>query len=132
MIRENKGIVSIALVTASIISITLSTVTVASIEMISASNGIINRAQQAKTLQEEAVAKEELDIILLGYNLSNENRKVKGESQQTLAEYLKGEEGVEVLGHKGEYLVVKFKDRYFSINIHNLSSYEIKDNKNNN
>ena len=117
--RNNKGITLVALVVTIIVLIILATITVT---IVVGENGLINRAQQAKILQEGSLASEELNVILLGYNLSNENRKAKGEEPQTLAQYLAGEDGVSVVKDKANEVVISYKGNQYSVNKSTLAT----------
>ena len=118
-LKQERGITLVALVVTVIVLIILATIT---ITIVVGENGLINRAQQAKTLQENAKDKEELDMILLGYNLSNQTKKAKNEGEQTLKTYLEGEEGVTAVKEKGDNLIVTFKGQQYTVNKTTLAS----------
>ena len=90
-LKERKGITLVALVVTIVVLIILATITVT---IVVGENGLINRAKQAKILQEGSQAKEELDMILLGYNLKNQTQKAQNGAEQTLKAYLEDEDGV--------------------------------------
>ena len=118
-LKQGRGITLVALVVTVVVLIILATIT---ITIVVGENGLINRAQQAKTLQENAKDKEELDMILLGYNLSNETKKAKNEGEQTLKKYLEGEEGISNVKEKGDNLIVTFKGQQYTVNKTTLAS----------
>ena len=109
----------VALVVTIVVLIILATITVT---IVVGENGLINRSKQAKTLQEGSLAKEELDMILLGYNLKNQTQKAQGGDEQTLKTYLEGEDGVSNVKEKGDNLIVTFKGSQYTINKTTLAS----------
>ena len=118
-LKERNGITLVALVVTIVVLIILATITVT---IVVGENGLINRAQQAKTMQESAKDKEELDTILLAYRLDNETKKAQGEGEQTLKTYLEGEDGVTNVKEKGDNLIVTFKGSQYSVNKNTLAS----------
>ena len=117
-LKQERAITLVALVVTVIVLIILATIT---ITIVVGENGLINRAQQAKTLQENAKDKEELDMILLGYNLSNKTKKANNESTQELKDYLLSE-GATSVKEKGENLIVTFKGQQYTVNPNTLAS----------
>ena len=118
-LKQERAITLVALVVTIVVLIVLATIT---ITIVVGENGLINRAQQAKTLQENAKDKEELDMILLGYNLSNETKKAKKEGDQSLKTYLESEEGISNVKEKGDNLIVTFKGQQYTVNPQTLAS----------
>ena len=118
-LKQERAITLVALAVTVIVLIILATIT---ITIVVGENGLINRAQQAKTLQENAKDKEELDMILLGYNLKNQTQKAQGGEEQTLKVYLEGEDGVTNVKEKGDNLIVTFKGQQYTVNKTTLAS----------
>ena len=117
-LKKEGAITLVALVVTIIVLIILATVT---ITIVVGENGLINRAQQSKTLQENAKDKEELDMILLGYNLSNETKKANNQLTQELKDYLLSE-GATAVKEKGDNLIVTFKGSQYTVNKTTLAS----------
>ena len=117
-LKQERAITLVALVVTVIVLIILATIT---ITIVVGENGLINRAQQAKTFQENAKDKEELDMILLGYNLSNETKKANNQLTQELKDYLLSE-GATAVKEKGDNLIVTFKGSQYTVNPNTLAS----------
>lgn len=112
-LKNMKGITLIALVVTIVVLLILTTV---SINVVIGNNGLITKAKEADTAQEEAVAKDNMSMYLTGIQLG----KVQGEDFR-LADYFSeniGNEGLEDFLNNGDgYGQVAYKGYKYLVNL---------------
>ena len=119
--KMSKGITLIALVVTIIVLLILAGI---SVQMLTGDNGILQRSIEAKTMTDDNRIKEELDMMLMEYKLSNEYENNNGDNFQTLLQYLNNNNKVNIVKEKQDNLVVEYQGKKYIINKISLQSKE--------